>query len=214
MKAPLLRTGEALPVPPRQARSRQKRKQLMDAARSLFAERGYEAASIGEITARAGTAAGAFYTYFPSKRQLLIVLMNELLARLSAVDLRPSAGGRVALHNFLARVFRTDLAYYGVIRAWQEATLSDPELAAMRNAIEDWTAARVLRVFQELRKHPQSRAKVDLPAFARMMDRHFWSLLARGASLHRRAFDREVRVSADIICHYLLLDTPPGPSRR
>ena len=208
MKLPALRTREPLPAPPRQARSVEKRKQLMNAARDLFAEKGYDAASIGEITARAGSAAGAFYIYFPSKRQMLVELMKELLARLSAVDLRPSAGGRVALRNFLTRVLRTDLANYGVIRAWQEATLSDPELAVMRVAIERWTAARILRVFQTLRKRRRSRADVDVPAFARMMDRHFWSLLARGARLPRRAFNREVRMSADVIYHYLLQDGP------
>ncbi len=208
MKPPLLQTGESVPTPPRQARSRRKRQDLIDAARSLFAEQGYEAASIGEITARAGTAAGAFYTYFPSKRQLLVELMSELLARLSAVDLQPSRGGRIELRNFLTRVLRTDLDNYGVIRAWQEASLSDPKLGALRVAIEQWTGARILRVFQRLRKAPRSRPQVDVAAFARMMDRHFWSLLARGASLPRRAFDREVRMSADVIYCYLFRDTP------
>lgn len=180
----------------------------MDAARSLFAERGYEAASIGGITARAGAAAGAFYTYFSSKRHLLVELMNELLARLGAVDLQPTAGGPAALRGFLARVLRTDLAHYGVIRAWQEASLSDPELAAMRTEIEAWSGARILRVFQRVHEHPQARRDVDLPAFGRMMDRHFWSLLARGASLPRRDFNREIRISADVIYHYLLRDNP------
>jgi hypothetical protein len=41
-----------------------------------------------------------------------------------------------------------------------------------------------------------------------MMDRHFWSLLARGASLPRRDFDREVRIAADVIYHYLFQDPP------
>lgn len=206
---PVLRTDEPLPAPPQQDRSREKRKDLMDAARDLFAEKGYEAASIAEITARAGTAAGAFYTYFSSKKQLLVALMNELLARLSAVNLRPHAGGRAALRKFIAGVFRADLTNYGVIRAWQEASLSDPELAKMRTAIEAWTGARIRRVFLELRKQRESRRGVDLPAFTRIMDRHFWSLLASGSRLSPRSFDREVRLSADVIYHYLFRDTHP-----
>src|ERR1035441_5981465 len=83
---PILADDEDLPAPPRQARSLVTRKKLLEAGRSLFAEQGYHATSIQEITARAGTAAGAFYTYFRSKRQLPIVLMNELLERLSNLD--------------------------------------------------------------------------------------------------------------------------------
>lgn len=59
-----------------------------------------------------------------------------------------------------------------------------------------------------LRQYPDARRDRDLPAFARMMDRHFWSLLARGASLPRRDFHREVRIAADAIYHYLFQDPP------
>jgi AcrR family transcriptional regulator len=206
---PVLADDEDLPPAPRQARSVATRKKLLRAGRSLFAEQGYHAASIQEIASRSGTASGAFYTYFRSKRQLLIVLMNELLERLRGLDLRPAgpdADARAGLRTFLAAVFRADLDYYGVVRAWQEAALTDARLGQMQTAIEVWTNARVLGVFQLLRQYPNARRDVDLPAFARMMDRHFWSLLARGASLPRRDFDREVRIAADVIYHYLFHD--------
>lgn len=140
----MLGAGEDLPAPPRQARSRATRSHLLEAGRSLLAERGYQETSIQDITSRAGTAAGAFYTYFRSKRQLLIVLMNELIQILSRLDLRPKAGAdvRSGLRRFLAAVFRADLAYYGVLRAWQEAALTDAGLGQMQAAIERWTRAR------------------------------------------------------------------------
>src|ERR1039458_3938019 len=208
---PILADDEDLPAPPRQARSLVTRKKLLEAGRSLFAEQGYHATSIQEITARAGTAARGFYTYFRSKRQLPIVLMNELLERLSNLDLRPAGGGadvRAGLRGFLAAVFRADLEYYGVVRAWQEAALTDAGLGQMQAAIETWTNARVLGVFRLLQQYPNARPDRDLPTFARMMDRHFWSLLARGASLPRRECDREVRIAADVIYHYLFRDPP------
>jgi len=205
----VLRTAETLLAEPQQTRSVERRRKLLDAARTLFREKGYEATSIGDITSRAGTAAGAFYTYFRSKRQILVILINELVQRLSSVDLRPkgaAANVRTGLRRFLAEVFRADLEYFGVIRAWQEATLTDPELSAMHDEIESWTRARILRVFQSLHEYPGARADRDLPAFARMMDRHFWSLLARGAAMSRRDFDREVAIAADVIDHYLFRD--------
>jgi len=213
---PVLGADEDLPAPPRQARSLASRKKLLEAGRSLFAEQGYHATSVQEITARAGTAAGAFYTYFRSKRQLLIVLMNELLERLSSLNLRPTGGGadvRSGLRSFLAAVFRADLEYYGVVRAWQEAALTDAGLGRMQTAIESWTNARVLGVFRLLQNHPSARRDVDLPAFARMMDRHFWSILARGASLPKRDFGREVRTAADVVYHYLFRDPPQEHSK-
>ena len=145
-RPPVLGSDEDLAPEPCQARSRATRKKLMQAARTLFAEQGYHATSIQAITSRAGTAAGAFYTYFRSKRQLLIVLMRELLERLHGLDLRPqgSADMRAGLRNFLAAVFRADLEYYGVVRAWQEAALTDEGLGRMQAAIESWTHARIL----------------------------------------------------------------------
>jgi AcrR family transcriptional regulator len=215
---PLLEDDQDSPAAPRQARSIATRQNLLRAARGLFADQGYEATSIQAIVSRAGTAAGAFYTYFRSKRQLLIVLMNELLGRLSDLNLRPNSAApaadpRAGLRAFLAAVFRADREYYGVVRAWQEAALADAGLGRMQSAIESWTNARILGVFRLLQQYPNARADRDLSAFARMMDRHFWSILARGASLSQSDFDREVRIAADVIYHYLFHDSdaPPQP---
>jgi AcrR family transcriptional regulator len=205
VKRPLIAAQEDLPSPPRQARSVEKRAKLLDAGRALFREQGYEAMSIADITARAGMAAGAFYLYFRSKRQLLVVLMDELTEHLAALDLRPGATSdmQAALRAFVAALFRTDLEYLGVVRAWHEAILTDPELRAMHAEIESWTEARILNVFRSLQSLPHARRDCDLPAFARMMDRHFWSLLARAATLTPRELQREVRIAADVIYRYL-----------
>ena len=205
MKRPTLVMTEALPAAPRQARSTDKRRKLLDAARALFREKGYDATSIQDITSQAGTAAGAFYIYFRSKQQLLVVLMNELMERLGALELRPQSGDDMqsALRDFVAEIFRTDLEHYGVIRAWHEASLTDPELRAMREKIESWSEARILEVFRRLQTFPNARPDRDLHAFARMMDRHFWALLARAATLTQRELNRETRIAADVIFHYL-----------
>jgi len=180
---------------------------LLQAGRQLFAEKGYEETSIGDITSRAGTAAGAFYAHFRSKRQFLVVLMNDFLERLSGVAINPKGAlnGRTGLRKFLAAVFRVDVEYYGVVRAWTEAALSDATFGKGQREIELWTQARILRVFQLLQRYPNARPGQDLPGFARMMDRHFWSLLARGAQLSPKEFDCEIRIAADVIYHYLFL---------
>jgi AcrR family transcriptional regulator len=206
----VLRTGEQAPAAPQQARSIDKRDRLLDAGRLLFGEKGFEAASIGDITSKAGTASGAFYQYFSSKRDFLVSLMNEFIQKLSSVDLRPKDGAdlNASLYVFLRAAFRVDVQYFGVVRAWQEAVLTDAGLGEMQRAIEHWTGARVLGVFQLLQQHPDARLDRDVPTFARMMDRHFWSLLARGSRMSPQNFDREIKVAADVIHDYLFYKTP------
>ena len=213
---PGLRARAKATAPPQQARSVEKRRKLLEAGRVLFGQKGYEATSIEGITTRAGAAAGAFYQYFSSKQQFLIVLMNELMGRLNRLDLRPGGGTdpQMGLRQFLAAAFRVDVVYFGVVRAWQEAVLTDRKLSTMQQQIESWTQARVLGVFRQLQKLPNALPRRDLPTFARMMDRHFWSLLARGSRLTPREFNREVKVAADVIYHYLFCDSIRGGNRR
>ncbi len=67
------------PVTPRGQRTRHK---LLEAAEAVFGEKGYERASVVEITQRAGVAQGTFYVYFPSKKAIFVELVKELSHRL------------------------------------------------------------------------------------------------------------------------------------
>src|SRR4029077_9650877 len=92
-RRPDLLIHEKLARVPSQKRSRIKREAILRAAVELFERNGYEATAIGDITKRAGTSVGGFYQYFISKRQLLLVLMNELLQKLEQIDMQPSGQG-------------------------------------------------------------------------------------------------------------------------
>ena len=48
----------------------------------MFGAKGFEGASIAEITQRAGVALGTFYVYFPDKESVFVELVDELGARL------------------------------------------------------------------------------------------------------------------------------------
>lgn len=60
----------------------ERRAQILLAARRVFAQRGYHAASIQDIIDAAGIARGTFYLYFESKRSLFEVILDELLLQL------------------------------------------------------------------------------------------------------------------------------------
>ncbi len=61
------------------AKGRQTRDALAQAARKLFAERGFHGTTLGDITAAAGKSPAAFYRYFTDKEDLLAALAESFL---------------------------------------------------------------------------------------------------------------------------------------
>jgi AcrR family transcriptional regulator len=62
---------------PKRERGKQRAAALIDAGAALFAEKGYEAATMTEIASRAGAAIGSLYQFFPSKEALAEALFNR-----------------------------------------------------------------------------------------------------------------------------------------
>ena len=57
----------------------EKRAEIVDAARKLFLDTGYEAASIGAIAATAGVAPNTIYWYFKDKDEVLVAVLDREL---------------------------------------------------------------------------------------------------------------------------------------
>jgi AcrR family transcriptional regulator len=212
---PNLLAGEDLPPQPQQERSLEKRARLKAAGLALFREKGYESTSIDEIARRAKLAVGTFYQHFRSKRQLLLALMDELLEQLSQLDFRPAgvADHRAIIHELLTRAFSHDLRYLGAYRAWQEAVLSDRDLARKQSQIHTWTTARVTKVFQFLQQLPGARPGVEVAGLARVMDSFFWSLLAQAVRMPSVKLNQWIDSATHLIYHAMFAD-PPGKERR
>lgn len=58
----------------------ERRKELVDAAARLFAERGYESTSVRDILDSVGGAPGMFYYYFKSKQDIYVAVMEDFLS--------------------------------------------------------------------------------------------------------------------------------------
>jgi len=67
---------------PRQDRSRRTLTRLAAAAGSLFAERGYEGTTVGDIAGRARCSVGAFYARFNDKESLFLHLHDQQCGQL------------------------------------------------------------------------------------------------------------------------------------
>lgn len=72
--------SRASPLTPRERRAT-----LLLAAREVFAERGYHAASVSDIIERAGVARGTFYNHFESKRDVFAAVLAALMDEISGV---------------------------------------------------------------------------------------------------------------------------------
>jgi len=65
--------------PTRADRSNQTRQALVMAARQVFNTTAFHAAKIADISALAGVAHGSFYTHFPSKHEVFLAVLDEVL---------------------------------------------------------------------------------------------------------------------------------------
>lgn len=66
-----------LPVGKREQTKVQNRQAILDAAREVFGELGYEACTVRDIIRRTGLAAGTFYNYYRSKEEVYVALSDE-----------------------------------------------------------------------------------------------------------------------------------------
>ncbi len=85
------------------AMSDSRRALVLEAARSVFAEKGVEGASIREIAKRAGYTPGAIYSYFDSKEAIYAALLAESLERLNQIVSTAKAAGSGAAATLAAK---------------------------------------------------------------------------------------------------------------
>ena len=68
---------------PKQKRGRERVEAILNAASELFAEVGYESATIIEIAARANTSVGSMYQFFANKEAILFAIVERYVAAAS-----------------------------------------------------------------------------------------------------------------------------------
>jgi AcrR family transcriptional regulator len=77
-------TEVAAPRAPKRQRGKQRVAELLAAGAAVFADKGYDAATMTEIAARAGSPIGSLYQFFPSKETLADTLVQDYVALLAA----------------------------------------------------------------------------------------------------------------------------------
>src|SRR5476649_2387805 len=142
---------------PKRQRGRIRVAAIMDAAAALFAEKGYDAATMTEIAAHSGTAIGSLYRFFPNKEALADSLLlryaqhvlggfEELAEQAPAMTLDALAGALVdfmlALHSERSIAIALADARGG----------SEPQRAQLREATRDGVAQLLRQAIAGLTK--------------------------------------------------------------
>jgi AcrR family transcriptional regulator len=79
--------------------------QLLDAALTLFAEKGFAATRAEEVAQRAGVSKGTLYLYYPSKEELLKAVIREHLSSRIAAGAAAAEKHRGPVAELLREVF-------------------------------------------------------------------------------------------------------------
>lgn len=106
--------------------SHEKRTRILQAARSVCGERGFEAARMEEIAAEAKVSKGTLYRFFPSKEELLLAALlasyteGERMGRLAAAAspgprLEALLDGHVVALPYISRQMNSNLQAWGVV---------------------------------------------------------------------------------------------------
>ncbi len=86
----------------------ERRAEILASAKHVFSEKGYGAAGVAEIAAGAGVVEGTVYSYFESKRALLIAVMKEFFEDLIE-ETRTGLGAVRGTENRLRFIIRRHL---------------------------------------------------------------------------------------------------------
>ena len=182
-----------LPAGKREQTKLANRQAILDAAREVFSELGYEATTVRDIIRRTGLAAGTFYNYFRSKDEVHAALADDGARRFAPV----LKGLRATSPDFEAFVRAAICAYFAFIAEEHQSWIArrppgephpyvrgeTPEMAAVfaevRGAIEaaisggkgpvsdpDYIAAACIAVAREIGDKMLERRPVDTEAAA------------------------------------------------
>ncbi len=185
----------------------------MDSALEVFEAHGYDGATIDAIAAGAGVSVGVFYSYFRSKRQMLLTLTYERVGQLrfNLADIDPEWITFQNLNTNLLNQLQVARRFAGLRRARRELGMRDPEIVNFEREQRKWLRAKVADLIARGRIAKRFRADLDDMAAAT-------ALLAMNEQLQEWATelseDEERRVAytaALAIARLLLADTSSLP---
>ncbi|HWJ64941.1 MAG TPA: TetR/AcrR family transcriptional regulator [Acidimicrobiales bacterium] len=195
-----------MPGAKRQERAAATQSQLLEAARTVFAERGYQATSVAAITDAASTAHGTFYLYFRNKEdvfaQLMATAMDELYAQtLTELDPETHLYDPNVARDRVAGFLQVAVSQGKIWRALLEAILVSPTIAAswleLRAVFHQGLADR-LRIYQERGEFRDLDPSLVAQSLAGMLEWHVFTSASFGVPGPLEASPQVIDTIADL----------------
>ncbi len=153
----------------RTARREETRRQLLDAAGRLFAERGYHATSVPDIVRAAGVGHGTFYEYFGSRHEILLAITEHA----ASGTRRPRLQSGSVAERVRAEIawFLTDyVQHLQLSKVWHEASTFDEEIAVAVRAERARRVERVRRGIEAAGRRPGIDPAIAAAALTAMLE--------------------------------------------
>ena len=144
-----------LPPTPKSAKAQRTRQKILEAARAVFADRGFAKATAEEISTRAGVGYGTFYLYFTDKRQALHTILAEVDVKLYLVGqteeekVQMGLGALAPIKQTISSFFENFEANADILKICHELSATDPDF---KNQHDKVRARLVNRIKEHLLK--------------------------------------------------------------
>jgi AcrR family transcriptional regulator len=117
-------------------KGRQTRQSIAEAARTLFAQRGFHGTTLADITSAAGRSPASFYRYFADKEDLLAALADDFLREVRDLPKFPDLP--VGDGDFFASAVGVYWSMFkpniGIMVAVDQLAATEPRFADLQNA--------------------------------------------------------------------------------
>ena len=182
--------NDLLAVGKREQTKHQNRQAILDAAREVFAEMGYQAATVRDIIRRTGLSVGAFYNYYKTKEEVYEALSDDGVRRFRpilaaqyerATDFQTYIRGAIeAYFNFLVEEHKAERANRAPGERHPHVRTETPEMQAVFAQVKgsisdalakgdgsmvdaDYLAAAAIAIAREIGERMVERDPVDVP---------------------------------------------------
>ncbi|MCU4183490.1 TetR/AcrR family transcriptional regulator [Acidiferrimicrobium sp. IK] len=184
---------------------------ILGATKDIFLTRGYAGTTVDEIARVAGISRASFYTYFPSKRDVLLALGAEsahaaevMVGYVRAIELPWSDA---AIEDFVVKSFAVldDHASFGI--AWTQAAYEDEVIhkAGMKRHLRD--CAKMGKAMGDLRGRPFADPAAHGLVIFSALERAWTYRQLYAGTISDGALERQI---AEVICATL---RDPAPAR-
>lgn len=155
--------------------------EILERVKAVFAQKGFDGASMQDLARAAGMSAGNFYRYFPSKDAIVESLVQRDLSEVGTIFSHimaapdPRAAFLHALRLELANKGDCDGPLWAEIEA---ASIRKPEIGAISRRMEDEVERYLVKVFALIVGVPEAEAATRFATHAR-----FFVIVFKGVAM-------------------------------